>query len=94
MQKPLFAELNEKQKKSLDKIYSIVKEYQSRLFKEVEELWQKSNINISDPIEDEVLGGLIARQARLATAVTTDDRLWTPDLGRIIQRCMVDTHIH
>ena len=93
IQKPLFAELNEKQEKSLDKIYSTVKEYQSRLFKEVEELWQKSNINISDPIEDEVLVGLIARQARLATAVTSDDRMWTPDLGRIIQRCMVDTHI-
>jgi hypothetical protein len=93
IQKPLFTELSKKQKESLDKIYIIVREYQKKLFKEIEDLWWETKVNISSPIKDEVLGGLIARQARLATAIITNDYLWTLDLGRIIQRCMVDTHI-
>jgi len=93
IQKPLFMELSKKQKKSLDKISNIVRGYQEQLFKEVEGLWSKIKIDISNPIKDEVLGGLIARQARLASVIISNDILWTLDLGRIILRCMVDTHI-
>jgi len=93
LQKPFFTELSKKQKESLDSIFNITKEYQKDLFKEVENLWWKINIDISNPIRDEVLGGLIARQARLAGSIITNDSLWTLDLGRIILRCMVDTHI-
>ena len=39
------------------------------------------------------MGGLIARQARLASVIISNDILWALDLGRIILRCMVDTHI-
>lgn len=93
LQKPFFTELSKKQKESLDKVYDITKEYQKDLFKEVENLWWRIKIDISNPIKDEVLGGLISRQARLAGSIISNESLWTLDLGRIIQRCMVDTHI-
>lgn len=93
IQKPFFQELSKEQKESIEKIYKVVKGYKKELYKEIEDLWTTVSINIANPIKDEVLGGLIARQARLATAIISDDNLWTTDLGRIIQRCMVDTHI-
>lgn len=93
IQKPFFQEFSKEQKESIEKIYKVVKGYKKELYKEIEDLWTTVNINISNPIKDEVLGGLIARQARLATVIISDDNLWTADLGRIIQRCMVDTHI-
>lgn len=93
IEKPPFTELSKKQEESINKIYSITKEYQKELYKEIGDLWLKAKIDISNPVKDEVLGGLISRQARLATAVVSDSNIWTLDLGRIIQRCMVDTHI-
>jgi len=63
------------------------------LLKEIEQRWTAGAIDLSNPMRMEVLGGLIARQARLATAIAVNPDLWAIDVGRILLRCMVDTHI-
>jgi len=67
--------------------------YREELFEEILYRWNLAFIDLAQPLKDEILGGLIARQARLATVITTDPNSWAVDIGRILLRCMVDTHI-
>lgn len=67
--------------------------YKDELFQEIKDKWYSSKIDLSQPNKSEILGGLIARQGRLTSSIATDYNLWSMDLGRIVLRCMVDTHI-
>jgi hypothetical protein len=67
--------------------------YKEELFEELQRSWNKMSVDLAKPMKDEVLGGLIARQARLTTAIARDPYLWSVDTGRILLRCMVDAHI-
>lgn len=42
--------------------------------------------------EQEMLGGLLARQVRLAAVISEEPVLWSVDLGRMMLRCIVGTH--
>lgn len=80
-------------KTKLREILEASQRYRTELFEEVRERWVRAPLDLARPIRGEVLGGLIARQARLATALAGDPNLWSVDIGRILLRCMVDTHI-
>ncbi len=71
----------------------ITQQYKQDLYDEIDRFWDKFELDLAHPEKDEVLGGLIARQARFATSIATESNLCSFDIGRILMRCMVDTHI-
>ena len=77
----------------LKELLEMTHRYREELIGEVRDRWTRIRIDLSNPLKDEVLGGLIARQARLATAIAINPTLWSVDIARILLRCMVDTHI-
>jgi hypothetical protein len=89
---PLMAEVSGTEDK-LKELLQLTVQYREELIKEVQDRWIRIRINLSSPMKDEVLGGLIARQARLATAIAINPHLWSVDMARILLRCMVDTYI-
>ncbi len=78
---------------SFDELLEVAGRYKEELFQEVEGQWKLARLDLARPYKDEILGGLISRQARLAGAIAIDPSLWSFDIGRILLRCMVDTHI-
>jgi len=68
-------------------------DFRLAVVKEVTADWTRARIDLSAPLKSEVLGALLARQVRFATAVAGSPDLWAVDVGRIVLRCMVDTHI-
>lgn len=77
----------------LGELIEITQQYRGELIEEVRDRWNCIIVDLSNPLKDEILGGLIARQARLATALVANPTLWSVDMARILLRCMVDTHI-
>ena len=67
--------------------------YRDGLASQVKALYLKAPIDLAQPSRSEVLFGLLARQTRLASVLTNRPELWSIDIGRILLRCMVDTHI-
>ncbi len=63
------------------------------LKKEISEITVKVNVDIYDPTRDDVLLGLLGRQARFLSNFLTNVDYWTEDIGEIFLRCMVDTLI-
>lgn len=77
----------------LQEIVNIGIDYKIQLFNAVKKAWFKCKIDLLSPNKTEVLGGLLSRQMRLATAIMINPELWTVDIGRILLRCMVDCDI-
>lgn len=77
----------------LTNLASITADYDTRLKAELSEAWSRCALDLAVPLPGEVQAALIARQARFAVALVTEPNLWAYDIGRIILRCMVDTHI-
>lgn len=77
----------------LTSLLSAAKEYRNNLFSEIQRIWDRVDIDLARPKRGEILGGLIARQARFATVIVNNPVLWAVDIGRILLRCMVDTYI-
>jgi|SRR5580658_2236266 hypothetical protein len=69
-------------------------DYSTELSAEVHRVWNSMKVDLAKPMRQEVLGGLLARQVRLAAVISEEPILWSVDLGRIMLRCMVDTHIN
>jgi hypothetical protein len=69
-------------------------DYATELSAEVRRAWNSMKVDLAKPMRQEVLGGLLARQVRLAAVISEEPILWSVDLGRIMLRCMVDTHIN
>jgi hypothetical protein len=67
--------------------------YAEQLGSELEEQWNMVTPDLAEPRRGEVLSALLARQARLSSAIVRDPHLWSVDIGRITLRCMVDTYI-
>jgi len=67
--------------------------YKEELRVQLRSLWNSVKSGPPKCHRAEVLGGLLARQARFASAIATDPNLWCLDLGGIMLRCMADTHI-
>ncbi len=74
-------------------LLDIAYNFRGILYKEIIDFWNRLPIDLSNPSKDEVLGGLIARQARLTTAIASEPNLCSLDIGRILMRCLVDGHI-
>jgi len=83
----------EESKYNVSKLLEAAQLYRDKLLKEIKDCWNRVTIDLSKPLRDEVLGALIARQARFATVIVTEPQLWSLDISRILLRCMVDTHI-
>ncbi len=77
----------------MQEIVSAAFDFAADLERELKTYWDRSDVDLAAPARSEVMGGLLARQARLAAAVACDPALWAPDVGQILLRCMVDTHI-
>lgn len=57
----------------------------------LEEQQTAAAINLHDPIEDEIIGGLIARIFRFLQTFVLDYHLWAEDLGRSVLRMMLES---
>lgn len=67
--------------------------YARALVEELQMRWASVRPNLAAPTRDEVLGALLARQARLSSAIARDPRLWAVDLGQMMLRSMVETYL-
>lgn len=67
--------------------------YGNNLIDELGERWGATKPDLAEPTKSEVLGALLGRQARLSRTVARDPNLWSVDLGPMILRAMVETHL-
>jgi hypothetical protein len=70
-----------------------VNRFEKHARKELRARWRKWPIDLSKGEVHEVIGGLLARQVTLATALVQDPLMWNGHIAPIILRCMVEVHI-
>lgn len=76
--------------KSLEQTLS---EYCDNIKRGLNERWQKFSIELYDSETYEVIGGLLARQATLATQFAMAPQIWNGHIAPLILRSMTDAHI-
>lgn len=77
----------------IEQVIGNVEDLISRSRDLIEQAAQRIKLDIYDLHRDEVLFGLLSRQHRLFSALSSDIPLWTPDLGGMFLRAMADTLI-
>jgi hypothetical protein len=53
-----------------------------------------ANVELYEPVADEVIGGLFARVFRFLQTFVLDYHLWADDLGRVVLRMMLETNFY
>jgi hypothetical protein len=53
-----------------------------------------ANVELYEPVVDEVIGGLFARVFRFLQTFVLDYHLWADDLGRVVLRMMLETNFY
>ncbi len=77
--------------KALEKL---IEKYISTIHEELDERWQKLNIDLSHSESYEVVGALLARQVTLASHFARVPDLWNPHIAPMFFRVMVDVYIN
>jgi len=77
----------------IKKIITVSKEMIEKLLIRLNQEIYQVSLDLYNTDRDEILFGLLSRQFRFMSAIVKNHELWSIDLGRILLRCMADTHI-
>jgi hypothetical protein len=61
---------------------------------ELEERWNKWNINFETRYINEVIMGILSRQSSLAIQIFSNPSIWNPEIAPIILRSMIENHLN
>ena len=61
---------------------------------ELEERWNKWDIDFETRYINEVIMGILSRQASLAIQIFSNPSIWNPEIAPIILRSMIDNHLN
>lgn len=67
--------------------------FKTELYININHVWNNIKIDLFNAEKDEIMAGLISRQAHLVTEIAENPKIWVADIGNILFRCLIDTYI-